>query len=108
MRQTRRPSLIDRREAVVRTSAAVAVALAAGAAACRQTVPLPPATRRPSGVPLSAFGASSTAEDVTSGLDLRGRTALVTGATSGLGLETARVLALRGAHVIVAGRTLER
>ena len=50
----------------------------------------------------------STAEEVTAGLDLSGRTALVTGATSGIGLETARVLALRGAHVLVAGRTLDK
>ena len=57
---------------------------------------------------MSQFGASSTAEEVTTGLNLSGRTALVTGATSGLGLETLRVLALRGAHVIATGRTLER
>jgi NAD(P)-dependent dehydrogenase (short-subunit alcohol dehydrogenase family) len=45
---------------------------------------------------------------VTEGLDLSGRTALVTGATSGLGLETMRVLALRGAHVIATGRSLDK
>ena len=39
---------------------------------------------------------------------LAGQTALVTGATSGLGLETMRVLALRGAHVIGTGRTLDK
>lgn len=66
------------------------------------------AVARPAGVPVSSFDASSTAEDVTAGLDLSGRTALVTGATSGLGLETLRVLALRGAHVIATGRTRER
>ena len=38
---------------------------------------------------------------------LAGRTALVTGCNSGLGFETMRVLALRGAHVIGAARTLE-
>ncbi len=63
---------------------------------------------RPPGLPVNDFDASSTAEDVTRGLDLAGRTALVTGATSGLGLETLRVLALRGAHVIATGRTRER
>ncbi len=57
---------------------------------------------------VSAFDASSTAEEVTAGLDLSGKTAVVIGATSGLGLETLRVLALRGAHVIATGRTLER
>jgi WW domain-containing oxidoreductase len=45
---------------------------------------------------------------VTEGLDLTGRTMLVTGVTSGVGLETMRVLALRGAHVIGTGRTLSR
>jgi NAD(P)-dependent dehydrogenase (short-subunit alcohol dehydrogenase family) len=66
------------------------------------------APRRPPGVPLGPFGADSTAEEVTAGLNLGGHTALVTGATSGLGFETARVLALRGAQVLVSGRTLDK
>lgn len=57
---------------------------------------------------MPAFDKTSTAEEVLAGLDLTGRTALITGATSGIGLETARVLALRGAHVLVAGRTLDK
>lgn len=64
--------------------------------------------RRPAGVPVGPFGAASTAEEVTAGLDLRGRVALVTGVTSGLGAETMRVLAMRGAHVLGTGRTLDR
>ena len=59
-------------------------------------------------LPRGPFGAKSTAEEVTAGIDLSGRTALVTGATSGLGFETLRVLALRGAHVYGTGRTLEK
>ncbi len=51
---------------------------------------------------------NSTAEMVTEGLDLSGQTALVTGCNSGLGYETMRVLAMRGAHVIGAARTLEK
>ncbi len=58
--------------------------------------------------PMSAFGKRSTAEEVTAGMDLAGKTALVTGCNSGLGLETMRVLTLRGAHVIGAARTLEK
>ncbi|MSR10120.1 MAG: SDR family oxidoreductase [Gammaproteobacteria bacterium] len=57
---------------------------------------------------MTPFDKATTAEEVTAGLDLKGQTALVTGATSGIGLETARVLALRGAHVLVTGRTLEK
>ena len=58
--------------------------------------------------PVGPFGATSTAEEVTQGLDLSRLTAMVTGCNSGLGLETMRVLALRGAHVIGTGRTLEK
>jgi WW domain-containing oxidoreductase len=53
----------------------------------------------------NGFGYGSTAEEVTAGLSLEGRTILVTGCNSGLGLETMRVLALRGAHVIGTART---
>ena len=60
---------------------------------------------RPAGVPVGPYGRDSTAEEVTAGLDLAGKTALVTGSNSGIGHETARVLALRGAHVICAART---
>jgi NAD(P)-dependent dehydrogenase (short-subunit alcohol dehydrogenase family) len=53
----------------------------------------------------SGFGYSSTAEDVTAGLSLAGKTVLVTGCNCGLGFETMRVLALRGARVVGAART---
>lgn len=56
-------------------------------------------------VPKTTFGKRSTALDVTEGLNLTGKTVLLTGCTSGIGLETMRVLALRGAHVLAAGRT---
>lgn len=56
----------------------------------------------------SGFGYGSTAEEVTEGLDLSGRTILLTGCNSGIGKETLRVLAKRGAHVIGAARTLEK
>ncbi|CAN6440080.1 unnamed protein product [Victoria cruziana] len=55
----------------------------------------------------SGFGAFSTAEQVTDGIDASDMTAIVTGATSGIGMETARVLALRGATVIVPTRSKE-
>ncbi|MFD6420934.1 SDR family NAD(P)-dependent oxidoreductase [Streptomyces sp. NPDC060198] len=52
----------------------------------------------------SPFSAASTAEDVMAGVDLSGRTAVVTGGYSGLGLETTRALAGAGARVIVPAR----
>ncbi|WP_224281468.1 oxidoreductase [Streptomyces sp. LS1784] len=52
----------------------------------------------------SPFSASSTAEDILAGLDLSGRTAVVTGGYCGLGLETTRALTAAGADVIVPAR----
>ncbi|GAU32384.1 hypothetical protein TSUD_44270 [Trifolium subterraneum] len=52
----------------------------------------------------SGFSGSSTAEQVTHGIDASGLTSIVTGASSGIGAETTRVLALRGVHVIMAVR----
>jgi NAD(P)-dependent dehydrogenase (short-subunit alcohol dehydrogenase family) len=56
----------------------------------------------------SGFGYGSTAEQVTEGLNLEGKTILVTGCNSGLGLEAMRVLTLRGARVIGTARTVEK
>ncbi len=56
----------------------------------------------------SGFGYGSTAEEVTAGLSLAGKTVLVTGCNSGLGLEALRVLALRGARVVGTARTVEK
>lgn len=58
--------------------------------------------------PRSRFNRDSTAEQVTAGLNLAGKTAVVTGCNSGIGFETMRVLALRGAHVIGTARTLDK
>lgn len=55
----------------------------------------------------SGFGSASTAEQVTEGIDATNLTVIVTGGASGIGLETARVLALRKAHVIIAARNVE-
>jgi WW domain-containing oxidoreductase len=56
----------------------------------------------------SGFGYGSTAEQVTEGLNLEGKTILVTGCNSGLGQEAMRVLAMRGARVVGTARTVEK
>ena len=53
------------------------------------------------------FGATSTAQEVLAGVDLTGRRAIVTGGASGIGLETARALAIAGAQVTLAVRDIE-
>lgn len=54
------------------------------------------------------FGKRSTAEEVTAGLDLSGKTIVITGVGTGIGLESMRVLAMRGAHVIGLARSLDK
>lgn len=56
----------------------------------------------------TGFGYGSTAEDVTAGLDLTGKTILITGCNSGLGQESARVLASRGARIVGLARSEDK
>jgi NAD(P)-dependent dehydrogenase (short-subunit alcohol dehydrogenase family) len=53
---------------------------------------------------MSGFGWASTSDEVLEGKDLSGLTVFVTGANSGLGQETARAMAAKGAAVVMAGR----
>ena len=56
----------------------------------------------------SKFGAATTASEAAEGIDLRGKLALVTGGSSGIGQETARALAERGAHVVLTARDMPK
>jgi NAD(P)-dependent dehydrogenase (short-subunit alcohol dehydrogenase family) len=55
----------------------------------------------------SEFSKHSTADDVIAGIDLSGQRAVVTGASSGIGIETARALASAGAEVTLAVRNVD-
>lgn len=52
----------------------------------------------------TAFGPFTTAEEAANGVDLSGRTAIVTGGASNLGRETVRILAAKGASIVVPAR----
>ena len=54
------------------------------------------------------FGATSTTDEVLSGVNLKGKRIFVTGVSAGLGVETARSLAAHGAQVVGAARDLAK
>jgi len=56
----------------------------------------------------TSFGATSTTDDVLSGVNLKGKRILVTGVSAGLGVETTRSLAAHGAQVVGAARDLNK
>ena len=56
----------------------------------------------------NTFGATSTTEDILTGINLTGKRILVTGVSAGLGIETARSLAAHGAKVVGAARDLDK
>jgi NAD(P)-dependent dehydrogenase (short-subunit alcohol dehydrogenase family) len=57
---------------------------------------------------ITPFGATSTTDDVLSGVNLKGKRILVTGVSAGLGVETARSLAAHGAQVVGTARDLSK
>src|SRR5580692_10645464 len=56
----------------------------------------------------TSLGATSTTDDVLSGVNLKGKRILITGVSAGLGVETARSLAAHGAQVVGAARDLKK
>ena len=92
--------MIDRRT-FLKLSGASLTASSLGGCGGVDKIPTP-------GVPRSPFDEDSTAEEVTEGMDLSGKLAVVTGCTSGIGFETMRVLALRGAYVVGTSRSLQK
>jgi NAD(P)-dependent dehydrogenase (short-subunit alcohol dehydrogenase family) len=91
---------VDRRKFLQMSGIAVA---GSHFAACAGTKKIPT-----EGVPRSSYDEDSTAEEVTVSADLTGKLAVVTGCTSGIGFETMRVLAKRGAYVVGTSRSLEK
>ncbi|MBM4311834.1 MAG: SDR family NAD(P)-dependent oxidoreductase [Deltaproteobacteria bacterium] len=91
------PITMNRRKFIATTSA-FAVGAACGGPVLAQTA-------NPG---MGPFTKESTAEEVTRGINLTGKTILITGANSGLGYETMRILAMRGAHVIAVARTMQK
>ena len=58
-------------------------------------------------MPTTTYGPTTTAAEIVANVDLHGKRAVVTGASSGIGVETARALASTGAEVTLAVRNLE-
>jgi hypothetical protein len=59
-------------------------------------------------LPTKVLGETSTTDEVLSGVNLKGKRVLVTGVSTGLGVETARSLAAHGAQVVGAARDLKK
>jgi NAD(P)-dependent dehydrogenase (short-subunit alcohol dehydrogenase family) len=54
------------------------------------------------------FGATTTADEVLEGIDLSGKLVVITGGASGLGQETARAMAAKGAHIVIPVRDMAK
>jgi NAD(P)-dependent dehydrogenase (short-subunit alcohol dehydrogenase family) len=54
------------------------------------------------------FGATTTADEVLDGIDLSGKLVVITGGASGLGMEAARAMATKGAHIVIPARDMAK
>jgi NAD(P)-dependent dehydrogenase (short-subunit alcohol dehydrogenase family) len=98
-----------RRRQVLAAGSALAVSAAATAFAQEGKKQDPMEDAKPfPGAVRSNFDKKSTAEQVTEGIDLSGKTILITGCNSGLGFETMRVMMSRGAHVLGLARSTDK
>ena len=99
--------MTTRRQLLQSTSAlALAAILPRCASVAEQKPPLQPVAF--ADIPRSDYGFATTADEVVAGMNLSGKTVLLTGCNSGLGYESLRTLAARGAHVIGTARTMEK
>jgi NAD(P)-dependent dehydrogenase (short-subunit alcohol dehydrogenase family) len=94
---------LNRRQVLAASTALAATAASTAWADDKKQDPTEDALPVPGAV-RSTFDKKSTAEEVTAGIDLTGKTVLITGCNSGLGFETMRVMMLRGAHVLGVAR----
>ena len=99
--------LVSRRSAMSITAMSITAGSTLALAGCGRG----PGDEAPAFVPsapLSSFDKTSTAEQVAAGIDMTGKSVMITGCNSGLGFESMRVLAMHGAHILGTARSKDK